>query len=254
MCIRDRCRAAPVDSHSRRSTRSVCPLEENPPVSEVRIVAEPRTEFGKGGARRTRRAGKVPAVLYGHGATPRHVSLPNHDLMRALKGGANTLLRLDLGVGTELALPRAVTRDAIKGTLEHLDLLVHHAVHRRVAGQLDRNFDGDLLALAHQQQVEVLQSPLDGVSGDRPRQRQLGADPQVKAQQCVRAALERAHQVMARQADVAWRGPVAVEDGRHLSGPAGTASAALAELGARLGDDADLGHGGVLLKRAYGTS
>ena len=93
-------------------------------MSEVRIVAEPRTEFGKGGARRTRRAGKVPAVLYGHGATPRHVSLPNHDLMRALKGGANTLLRLDLGVGTELALPRAVTRDAIKGTLEHLDLLL----------------------------------------------------------------------------------------------------------------------------------
>jgi large subunit ribosomal protein L25 len=93
-------------------------------VSEVRIVAEPRTEFGKGGARRTRRAGKVPAVLYGHGSEPRHVSLPGHDLMRALKGGANTLLRLDLGGGTELALPRAVTRNPIKGSLEHLDLLL----------------------------------------------------------------------------------------------------------------------------------
>jgi large subunit ribosomal protein L25 len=93
-------------------------------VSEVRIAAESRAEFGKGAARRTRRAGKVPAVLYGHGKAPRHVSLPGHELMLALKGGPNTLLRLDLGDDTELALPRAVVRDPIKGFLQHLDLLV----------------------------------------------------------------------------------------------------------------------------------
>lgn len=93
-------------------------------MSEVRIAAEPRVEFGKGAARRTRRAGKVPAVLYGHGTAPRHLSLPGHELMLALKGGANTLLRLDLDEGSELALPRAVVRDPIKGFLEHLDLLV----------------------------------------------------------------------------------------------------------------------------------
>lgn len=93
-------------------------------MPEVKLAAVARTEFGKGAARRIRRAHKVPAVLYGHGSAPRHVSLPSHDLMRALKGGANTLLRLDLGDGTELALPRAVTRDPLKGSFEHLDLLL----------------------------------------------------------------------------------------------------------------------------------
>lgn len=94
-------------------------------MSEVRIIAEPRTEFGKGAARRVRRADKVPAVLYGHGTDPRHISLPGHELMLALKGGANTLLRVTgLDGGDELALPRAVQRDPVKGFLEHVDLLI----------------------------------------------------------------------------------------------------------------------------------
>jgi large subunit ribosomal protein L25 len=93
-------------------------------VSEVRIAAEPRTEFGKGAARRTRRAGKVPAVLYGHGTDPQHISLPGHDLMLALKT-PNVLLRVEgLGTGSELALPKDVQRDPIKGFLEHVDLLL----------------------------------------------------------------------------------------------------------------------------------
>ena len=94
-------------------------------MSEV-IATEPRTEFGKGAARRVRREGKVPGVLYGHGTDPRHVSLPGHDLMLALKhGGANTLLELDLGtLGKELALAKSVVRDPIKGSLEHIDLLL----------------------------------------------------------------------------------------------------------------------------------
>lgn len=93
-------------------------------MSEVRIAAEPRTEFGKGPARRTRRAGRVPAVLYGHGTDPRHISLPGHELMLALKS-ANVLLRLQgLDGGEELALPKDVQRDPLKGFLEHVDLIV----------------------------------------------------------------------------------------------------------------------------------
>lgn len=92
-------------------------------MPEVRIIAEPRTEFGKGAARRTRRAGKVPAVLYGHGEAPRHVSLPGHELMRALRT-PNVLLSMDLDGKSRLALPKDVQRDPIRGVLEHVDLLL----------------------------------------------------------------------------------------------------------------------------------
>jgi len=94
-------------------------------VSEVRISAEPRTEFGKGGARRTRRAGKIPAVLYGHGLPPRHLALPAREFAHAIKGGgANTLLTLDFDGGSELALPKAIQRHPIRGDFEHVDLLL----------------------------------------------------------------------------------------------------------------------------------
>ncbi|TYC13341.1 50S ribosomal protein L25/general stress protein Ctc [Actinomadura syzygii] len=93
-------------------------------MSEVRIAAEPRTEFGKGAARRTRRAGRVPAVLYGHGTDPQHISLPGHELMLALKT-PNVLLTIEgLTGGAELALPKDVQRDPVKGFLEHIDLLL----------------------------------------------------------------------------------------------------------------------------------
>ena len=93
-------------------------------MPEVRIAAEPRTEFGKGAARRTRRAGRVPAVLYGHGEETRHVVLPGHDLMLALKT-PNVLIRLDgLDGVTGLALPKSVDRDPIKGFIEHADLIL----------------------------------------------------------------------------------------------------------------------------------
>ena len=69
-------------------------------MPEVRLAAETRTEFGKGGARRTRRAGKIPAVLYGHGTDPVHLSLPARDFAHAIKAGANTVLTLELADGT----------------------------------------------------------------------------------------------------------------------------------------------------------
>ena len=94
-------------------------------MSETKIHAEPRTEFGKGAARRIRRADKVPAVLYGHGAAPIHISLPGHETMLALKhGGANALLSVEIEGKSQLALPKQVQRDPIKGFLEHLDLIV----------------------------------------------------------------------------------------------------------------------------------
>ena len=95
-------------------------------MSEVRISAEPRTEFGKGGARRTRRAGKVPAVLYGHGTDPRHISLPTREFERALHtdAGANVLLTLAIEGGDELALPKSIQRDPVRGVIEHVDLIL----------------------------------------------------------------------------------------------------------------------------------
>jgi large subunit ribosomal protein L25 len=96
-------------------------------VSEVKISAEPRTEFGKGGARRTRRAGKVPAVLYGHGEKPRHIALPAREFAAAIRhGGANQLFNIEIsaGGGTALALPKAIQRDPIKDTFEHVDLII----------------------------------------------------------------------------------------------------------------------------------
>lgn len=93
-------------------------------MSEVRLSAEHRTEFGKGGARRTRRAGRIPAVLYGHGAQPQHISLPAREFANAIKrGGINVLLTLDIEGKQELALPKAVQRHAIKPEIEHVDLI-----------------------------------------------------------------------------------------------------------------------------------
>jgi large subunit ribosomal protein L25 len=94
-------------------------------MAETKIQAESRTEFGKGAARRIRRADKVPAVLYGHGTDPIHLTLPGHETMLALKhGGANALLSIEVEGTSQLALPKQVQRDPIKGFLEHLDLIV----------------------------------------------------------------------------------------------------------------------------------
>ncbi|GAA4760988.1 50S ribosomal protein L25/general stress protein Ctc [Nocardioides endophyticus] len=89
-----------------------------------KIQAETRTEFGKGAARRIRREHKVPAVIYGHGNDPIHVTLPGHDTMMALKhGGANALLELEIDGKTQLALTKQVQVDPIKRHLEHVDFV-----------------------------------------------------------------------------------------------------------------------------------
>jgi large subunit ribosomal protein L25 len=95
-------------------------------VSEVRLAAEPRTEFGKGAARRTRRAGKIPAVLYGHGSDPKHLALPALEFARVVREhGQNAVLTLDIGnANSELALTKTVTTHPIKNYIEHVDLLL----------------------------------------------------------------------------------------------------------------------------------
>jgi large subunit ribosomal protein L25 len=91
-------------------------------MSEVKLTAETRTEFGKGAARRIRRDNKVPGVLYGHGSDPLHLTLPGHELLLALRT-SNVLIALDIdGKTNELAIPKSVQRDPIKGFLEHVDL------------------------------------------------------------------------------------------------------------------------------------
>lgn len=92
-------------------------------MSEVRLATEPRTTFGKGAARKIRRTDRVPAVLYGHGIEPKHFTLPGHDLLLALRT-PNVLIRLEGEGIDELALPKGVQRDPIKGFLEHIDLLL----------------------------------------------------------------------------------------------------------------------------------
>ena len=93
-------------------------------MSSEKITAESRTEFGKGAARRIRRADKVPAVVYGHGNDPIHLTLPGHETMMALKhGGANALLELDVEGTTHLALTKQVQIDPITRHLEHVDFV-----------------------------------------------------------------------------------------------------------------------------------
>ncbi|SOD70325.1 LSU ribosomal protein L25P [Jatrophihabitans sp. GAS493] len=113
-------------------------------MSEVRLEADARTEFGKGGARRTRRDGKIPAVIYGHGADPRHVSLPAREFGQAIKkGGANVLLTLVIEGKDELTIPKAIQRHPIKGIFEHVDLLAVR-LGEKVTIEVPLNITGEL--------------------------------------------------------------------------------------------------------------
>jgi len=100
-------------------------LKECHTVSEVRLSVEPRTEFGKGAARRTRRAGKIPAVLYGHGSDPRHFALPAIEFARVVReNGSNAVITLAIEGSDELALTKTIVVHPLKNYIEHVDLLV----------------------------------------------------------------------------------------------------------------------------------
>jgi large subunit ribosomal protein L25 len=91
-------------------------------MSEQKLAAEVRTEFGKGFARRARMAGQIPAVIYGHGAEPIHITLPAKATTLAVRT-ANALLSLDINGDGHLALVKDIQRDPIKQIIEHIDLL-----------------------------------------------------------------------------------------------------------------------------------
>ncbi len=94
-------------------------------MSEYQLAAEPRTDTGKGAARRARAGGRVPAVLYGHGIEPRHLTVDARQFGQALRsGGANALLQLQLGGDRHLALAREIQRHPVRGSYTHVDFLV----------------------------------------------------------------------------------------------------------------------------------
>ncbi|MEU1308425.1 50S ribosomal protein L25/general stress protein Ctc [Streptomyces cinnamoneus] len=111
-------------------------------MAEVKLAAELRTEFGKGAARRMRREHKVPGVVYGHGAEPKHVAVEGHALMMALKT-PNALINLTVDDTSELVIPKAVQRDPLKGFLIHVDLLAV-AKGERVTVELPIHTEGVL--------------------------------------------------------------------------------------------------------------
>jgi large subunit ribosomal protein L25 len=92
-------------------------------MTENKLVATARTSFGKGAARSLRREGKIPAVMYGHGTEPVHISLPGHETMMALKV-ANVLLTIEVDGLDQLALAKDIQRDAIKPVIDHVDLVL----------------------------------------------------------------------------------------------------------------------------------
>ncbi|BDH09610.1 50S ribosomal protein L25/general stress protein Ctc [Streptomyces hygroscopicus] len=116
-------------------------------MAEVKLTAQVRTDFGKGAARRARRADLVPAVIYGHGEEPQHVAIHNHALMMALKT-PNALIRLEFDGKNELVIPKAVQREAIRQFLVHVDFL---AVKKgeKVSVEVPIHVEGDLAPGQH---------------------------------------------------------------------------------------------------------
>jgi len=92
-------------------------------ADDTRVSAETRTTFGKGAARRIRAAGKIPAVIYGHGTEPQHVTLPGHQVGLILRK-ANAVLELDIEGKEQLALVKDVQKDPVLQIIEHIDLIV----------------------------------------------------------------------------------------------------------------------------------
>ena len=91
-------------------------------MAENKLVAEVRTNFGKGAARKFRAAGKTPAVIYGHGSDPRHITLPAHEIALVLRH-KNALIDLDIAGTPQLVLVKSATKDVVTQVIEHVDLM-----------------------------------------------------------------------------------------------------------------------------------
>ena len=159
-------------------------------MSEVKISAERRTEFGKGGARRTRRAGKVPAVLYGHGEKPLHIALPARELAAAIRhGGMTQVFDVELSDGTRhLALPKAIQRDPIRDTFDHVDLLIvrrGEKVTVEVPVQLSGEAARDTLVMHEHDRIAVL-----GDATNLPDHLEVSIEGKTAGEQVLASAIE----------------------------------------------------------------
>ncbi len=161
-------------------------------MAEVRLTAQARTDFGKGAARRLRREGQVPAVLYGDGEAPRHVSLNDHDLSMALKQ-PKVILEIDFDNDVVPTAPRDVQRDAVKGFLKHIDLV---ALDR--AALKARQIEAEAVARAEEVAAEKELDPI-ALSEIVSEMLHEGAD----ADTVVDAAVERLEAEMKAQAEAA---------------------------------------------------
>lgn len=93
-------------------------------MADATFEAVTRTEFGKGSARRARREGMIPAVVYGHGTDPVHIAIPAHQTFLVLRGSSNALFELKIDGKSILALPKDVQRDPVQYTIEHIDFVI----------------------------------------------------------------------------------------------------------------------------------
>lgn len=161
-------------------------------MAEIRLAAEERSDFGKGASRRLRRAGRVPAVLYGDGEQPRHVSLDDHELTQALKQ-PKVILEIDLAGDVIPTAPRDVQRDPVRLSLKHIDLV---ALDR--AAVRARQVEAEAVARAEEVAAEKdLDSiALSAIVGEMLAE---GAD----AEGVVEAAVERLEAEMKAQAEAA---------------------------------------------------
>ena len=121
-------------------------------MAENKLVAEVRTNFGKGAARKFRAAGKTPAVIYGHGSDPRHITLPAHEIALVLRH-KNALIDLDIAGTPQLVLVKSATKDVVTHIIEHVDLIeikkgerVHVEVPVHVVGE---SLSGTTIDLEH---------------------------------------------------------------------------------------------------------
>jgi large subunit ribosomal protein L25 len=121
-------------------------------MSEIKISATLRENFGKGAARKLRAAGQTPAVVYGHGNATRHISLPAHEIRLALRH-KNALLELNIAGKTELVLVKMASKDPVTQVIEHVDLVevvkgekVHVEVPVHIVGE---PFSGTVVDLEH---------------------------------------------------------------------------------------------------------
>ena len=121
-------------------------------MADNKLVAEVRTNFGKGAARKFRASGKTPAVIYGHGSDPRHITLPAHEIALVLRH-KNALIDLDIAGTPQLVLVKSATKDVVTQVIEHVDLMeikkgerVHVEVPVHVIGE---SLSGTTIDLEH---------------------------------------------------------------------------------------------------------